>query len=84
MKGNIKSMIAGLIIGVTISGLTAFALTDEVQKTLNYNDIKIKLNGEELIPVDANGDYVEQHTFPLERLLLRWGWGLNGILKLQL
>jgi len=62
MKGNIKSMIAGLIIGVTISGLTAFALTDEVQKTLNYNDIKIKLNGEELIPVDANGDYVEPFT----------------------
>ena len=35
------------------------ATTGDVQKTLSYNDIKITLNGQEITPTDANGQYVE-------------------------
>ncbi len=42
-----------------LTALAASASTGTVTKELSYADIKIRLDGEELTPVDANGDYVE-------------------------
>ena len=39
--------------------LSVSASTGTVTKELSYSDIKITLDGEELIPSDANGNYVE-------------------------
>ena len=62
MKINFKSLIVGLVIGVIVAGSSVFALTGTVQKILEYNDIKITLNGQLLMPTDANGEYVEPFT----------------------
>ena len=59
MKKNIKFLVIGLIIGIIIATSSVFALSGAVQKTLNYNNIKITLNGNEITPTDANGNYVE-------------------------
>ena len=51
-----------LVLVVMIAAALALgtsASSGTVQKTLNYNDIKITLDGEELIPCDASGNYVE-------------------------
>lgn len=47
---------AAFLIALAIS---ASASTGTVQKSLSYNDIKITLDGKEIIPKDANGNYVE-------------------------
>ncbi len=62
MKINFKSFVIGAIAGVMIAGSSVFAITGAVQKTLEYNDIKITLNGQEISPTDANGAYVEPFT----------------------
>ena len=62
MKINIKSVLIGLLIGIIVSGTSVLALTGAVQKTLDYNNIKIVLNGQEPIPTNANGEYVEPFT----------------------
>ena len=62
MKNNIKSLVIGIIIGVIIATSSVFAITGSVQKTLDYNNIKITLNGNEITPTDANGTYVEPFT----------------------
>ncbi len=62
MKINFKSLIIGIVIGVMIAGSSVFAITGAIQKTLEYNDIKITLNGQEILPTDANGTYVEPFT----------------------
>ena len=57
-----KNRIIGILLGILISTLfvtSASALSQYVQKTLLYNNIKITLDGDELIPKDANGTYVE-------------------------
>ncbi len=62
MKNNIKFLLIGLIIGVIIATSSVFGLTGAVQKTLEYNNIKITLNGQEITPTDATGAYVEPFT----------------------
>ena len=42
-----------------VLALSVSASAGTVTKELSYNDIKIRLDGEELIPVDAAGNYVE-------------------------
>ena len=59
MKNNMKFVLIGLIIGIIVSSFSTLALTGNIQKELYYNDIKITLNGEEMMPTDANGTYVE-------------------------
>lgn len=59
MKERIKGIVIGLIIGVVITVSTVLASTGAVQKTLEYNDVKITLNGNTVTPKDANGNVVE-------------------------
>lgn len=59
MKKRIQGIIIGIVIGVLIGSVGILASTRQVQETLNYNNIKILLDGEELIPRDVNGNYVE-------------------------
>ena len=62
MKRTLKDRLMGVIIGIIIGATmitTAFAATGAIQKTLEYNNIKITLAGEEGIPKDANGKYGE-------------------------
>ena len=59
MKKSIKGFVVGLIAGLVISCLCVGAVTKVVQKELHYNDIKVTLNGKEVKPTDANGNYVE-------------------------
>ena len=59
MKDKIKGLIAGILIGVALTASTVIATTGVIQKNLHYNNIKITLNGKEIKPLDANGNYVE-------------------------
>ena len=61
MKKNLKLMalIAASIITVTVLTLTAFASTRQVDLTATYQDVKITLDGNELVPRDATGNIVE-------------------------
>lgn len=59
MKEKIKGLIMGMVIGAMISTTTVFAMTGAVQKLIEYSNMKIMINGEEITPTDANGEYVE-------------------------
>lgn len=52
-------MLAIIIVIVSALVLTASASTGTVHRTLSYNDIKITLDGQEITPRDANGNYIE-------------------------
>jgi hypothetical protein len=62
-----KKQLNGFILGVLVSflvmgmGITAFAAYQQ-QATLNYDNIKITLDGKQVNPTDANGTYVEPFT----------------------
>lgn len=58
LKDRIISVVIGFLIG-TMMVTSVFALSETVSKNLLYKDIKITLDGNELIPLDANGTYVE-------------------------
>lgn len=62
MKKYVKGMISGLCIGVMISLMTAYASTGGVSKWVDYNNIKLSINGKEVVPKDANGNVVEPFT----------------------
>lgn len=55
-KIRILAVVAVLTAALTIA---ASASKGTVEKTLSYNDIRITLDGREITPRDANGDYVE-------------------------
>ena len=59
MKDKLKGVIIGVAIGGMIAVTSVFAATGGVQKLLQYNDIKITMNGQQINPTDANGNYVE-------------------------
>ena len=62
MKRTLKDRLMGVIIGIIIGATmvtTAVATTGKIQKSLDYNNIKITLDGKEVVPKDANGKYVE-------------------------
>lgn len=61
MKGNIKSFVSGCIVAATVVGLVGSAAATVGQKTvaLDYNDIKVTLDGKRVTLVDANGKAVE-------------------------
>ncbi len=61
MKEKIKGLLVGIISGVLIV-TTGFAANGVIQKNLEYNNIKITLNGQKIQPKDANGNYVEPFT----------------------
>ena len=58
MKERVKGIIIGIVIGALLVP-TVFATVATVTKEIFYNDIKIMLDGKELVPTDASGNYVE-------------------------
>lgn len=52
-------MLAIIIVMISSLALSVSASTGTVQRTLSYNDIKITLDGQEITPLDANGNSVE-------------------------
>lgn len=48
-----------IVVMVSTLALTVSASTGAVQRTLSYNDIKITIDGQEITPLDANGNSVE-------------------------
>ncbi len=60
MKRRRIALILGLALAVCLLATPALATTVRtVTATLNYNDIKILIDGEEIIPTDVNGDSTE-------------------------
>ena len=59
MKQNCKGLFLGILIGTTMFTATGFASNDTVQKELAYRNINIVIDGNEITPTDANGNYVE-------------------------
>ncbi len=59
MKKRLQGLVAGVLIGVILTSGAVFAKQTSKTAELFYNNIKIKLNGQEVRPKDANGNYVE-------------------------
>lgn len=59
LKERIKGLIAGLLIGVIAGSFVAVASVGTIEKIINYNNIKIKIDDVAVFPTDANGNYVE-------------------------
>ncbi len=61
MKGNLKSFFAGVLTTVAVIGLigTAGATVAKRTATLDYNNIKVTLDGKQVDLVDANGNSAE-------------------------
>lgn len=61
MKREYKGFVAGLLVAGVIAGTigTAGAVVGRTQAALDYNNIKISLNGQTITPKDANGNTVE-------------------------
>lgn len=61
MKCKIK--LVGLMLALMIAlSITAFATVGSRTAELWYNNIKIMINGKEVIPIDANGNAIEPFT----------------------
>lgn len=61
MKDKLKGLILGIVIGALLVPAT-FATVGSVTKELHYNNIKISMDGKEITPKDANGQYTEPFT----------------------
>lgn len=61
MKGKISSFISGILVTIIFISLigTAFASKGRVAVNVDYNDIRVTLDGEAVALVDANGNAVE-------------------------
>lgn len=61
MKRERRGFIAGILVSIIIFACigTAGAVVGKMQATLDYNNIKISLNGQYITPKDANGNTVE-------------------------
>lgn len=58
MKEKLKGIFIGVVIGAMLVP-TSHAIVDTITKELNYNNIKITLNGNKVNPTDTDGNYVE-------------------------
>lgn len=59
MKKRLEGLIAGVLIGATITGGTVFAINTTTLYDVLMNGIKIVIDGQQLNPTDANGNRVE-------------------------
>ena len=59
MKKRLQGLVVGVLIGTILASGAVFAKQTSKKAELFYNNIKIKLNGQEVKPKDANGNYVE-------------------------
>ena len=62
MKERLQGLIAGVLIGATITGGAVFAKQISETAELFYNNIKIYIDGGEIVPKDGNGNVVEPFT----------------------
>lgn len=62
MKKRGNGLIVGVIIGTIMTNGIAFAKQINETSVLSYDNIKISLNGHEVLPKDANNNYVEPFT----------------------
>ena len=59
MKKGLQGLIAGVLIGAMLTSGGVFAKQISTKAELFYNNIKISLNSKEVLPKDADGNYVE-------------------------
>ena len=59
MKKRLQGLVLGILIGAMLTSGVTFAKQISETAELFYNNIKISLNGQEVQPKDANGNYVE-------------------------
>ncbi len=59
MKDKFKGILIGMMIGLSIAATSTYAINESIQKNLEYRDIKVVLDDNEVLPMDANGKYVE-------------------------
>lgn len=59
MKKRLQGLSAGVLIGVLITNGVVFAKQISETAVLYYNNIKIMLDGREIVPKDANGNSIE-------------------------
>ena len=62
MKKRLQGLIAGVLIGATLTSGVVFAKQISETAELFYNNIKIYIDGGEIVPKDANGNVVEPFT----------------------
>lgn len=62
MKKRLQGLIAGVLIGAILTGGMVFAKQISETAELFYNNIKIYIDGGEIVPKDANGNVVEPFT----------------------
>ena len=62
MKKRLQGLIAGLLFGTMLTSGVVFAKQISETTELFYNNIKIYIDGGEIVPKDANGNVVEPFT----------------------
>ena len=62
MEKRIQGVVAGLLSGLLLANTMAFAKQISEQAEIFYNNIKIYIDGAEIVPKDANGNVVEPFT----------------------
>ncbi len=62
MKKRLQGLIAGVLIGAMLASGVVFAKQISETAELFYNNIKIYIDGGEIVPKDANGNVVEPFT----------------------
>ncbi len=62
MKKRLQGLVAGLLIATLFTGGMTFAKQISETAELFYNNIKIYIDGGEIVPKDANGNVVEPFT----------------------
>ena len=63
MKKRLQGLIAGVLIGATLTGGGVFA--KNLKETINavYMNVKLVIDGEEIVPKDVNGNIVEPFIY---------------------
>lgn len=59
MKQRLQGLIAGVLVGATLTSGTVLATNGSRMAELLYSNIKILLDGNEIVPKDANGNTIE-------------------------
>lgn len=59
MKNRLQGMVMGFLVAIIVTSTIAYAATGERTAKLIYNNIKVYVDGGEVVPKDANGKVVE-------------------------
>ena len=63
MKNRIQGIIIGFLVAALLLGGTALAIVGTKNITVTYRDIKLVVDGKEVIPRDVNGNVVEPFIY---------------------